>query len=110
MRPSTLNRAILRFSSSFTAFVPPEGISVRLATLMNPAFCETMVAPDIELLPAKLVEEDDLKKHPANNAALTSEAFGVRRLVAAFVVTPVSNFDYQSGDKSPHSKRLRIRR
>src|SRR5688500_8106228 len=32
-------------------------------------------------------------------------AFGVRRLVAALVVTPVSNLDYQSGDKSPHSKR-----
>src|SRR5688500_1432319 len=33
------------------------------------------------------------------------KTFGVRRLVAALVVTPVSDFDYQSGDKSPHSKR-----
>src|SRR5687767_13296243 len=33
------------------------------------------------------------------------KAFGVRRLVAALAVKPVSDFDYQSGDKSPHSKR-----
>ena len=35
------------------------------------------------------------------------KSFGVRRLVAALLVTPVSDFDYQSGDKSPHSKSSR---
>src|ERR1700736_404608 len=45
MRPSTLNRATLRLSSSLTAFVPPSGISARLATFLNPVFCESIAAP-----------------------------------------------------------------
>src|SRR5712692_7492613 len=45
MRPSTLNSATLRLSSNLTAFAPPSGISARLATFMNSAFCESIVAP-----------------------------------------------------------------